>query len=187
MASEFKIVNIDKHQYFDPSMFGEMGTANGYMNGIHATALAMLACDPGGYTFGSRTAGTWYGDKVQAAYDDALPDTLGVLTSTVTNPSRNLYEMAWREFLDIGPKVICMVCDWIDGTADELASRVVLAPRDGHENLHEYLLWKLGGVAIEEPCSELERSLKKFLGSDWKSKYIKVKVEYDEMAKLDYE
>jgi len=185
MSESFIIVNLEKRQCLNPDIFGDMATANGYMKGLHATALALLVCDPGGYTFGDPVGGTWCGDSVHAIYESIAPDSLGFFTATVQDPSRNLYETALKDFVDISPKAVVMLCNWSDDCADTLANNIILASNGDSENIHEYLLWKLGSVAVNERCMILERSLRATLGERWKEKYMKINKEYEEMDKLD--
>ncbi len=185
MSSEFLIVNIAKRQYLDPRTFGESEKPSGFMKGLHSTAIALLVCDPGAYPTAINLGGSWFGDSIHAVYDTIPPDSLGIKTSNLSNPDRNLYEMAWEEFVDIGPEAIVMVCGWIENSADMLASRVVLQSQDGSKSLDEHLLWNLGNAALERRCSVLQIALNKFVGSDWEIQYIRAKTHFENMGLIE--
>ena len=178
MSSTFLIVNVDKRQYLDPSEFGESDTSNGYMQGFHAIAVALLVCDPGGYSMTSPLGGTWCRDRVLAVYDSTPPGSFGVTTSIEDRPNRNLYELSCEEFENISHGAIAIVCNWIEGAADVLVSRILITPHDGQETLNEHLFLQLGCVAIDLRCKTLDEALNRKMGFSWRSKFEEVKQTY---------
>lgn len=111
MGQYYKIVNLDKREYIDPSKFGdglkllEFGcSASGTLCG-----LAILLADGnnrGGGDLGSDdpVVGSWAGNRIVVAGDYA--DDGKFLEEFTPNKEIALYAYAYKSFTDISTKVI---------------------------------------------------------------------------------
>src|SRR3954454_24865959 len=121
MGEYFVIVNPAKRQYLDAFHFGESIKVGGILRGQHGAAVALLICDEAGSI--PPLGGTWVGDPVIATGDSAPPNSAGIPTASATDPQRNLYRMAQKEFEDISLPAIAMLCQRDPEVATDFATR----------------------------------------------------------------
>ena len=164
MGISIRIVNAARRQFLDPDQFPEHDGRTCFLTGVHAAAVAVLACDPAevpGHGYGS-LAGSWCGDAIIAATDAMRPDCHGIRTSTVERPLRNLYDVAGEEYEDLSLRAFAMVCDGQLALAEGLAGLAREEPG---------LFMKLGKVAMTVECESLEDALVEVFGRDWTGFY----------------
>jgi hypothetical protein len=164
MGISIRIVNPSKRQFLDPDQFPEHDGRTAFMTGVHAAAVAVLACDPAevhGHDYGP-LAGSWCGAPIIAATDAMRPDRHGITTSTLDRPLRNLYDVAAEEYEDISLRAFAMVCEGQLALAQGLAG---LAKEESG------LFIKLGKVAMTVGCVDLEDALVEAFGRDWTGLY----------------
>jgi hypothetical protein len=177
VGSSFKIVNIDKRQYLDPTAFGEPATWRQILDGHHAIAVSFLVCDCRPLGDIPPPAGSWHGDRVVVVSDAAPPGEHGVDTATPEEPDRNLYAMASEQFKDVSLRALAMLLGWRGEVAEELARKVGENPYEG-----QVLLGRLGDILhselgdeidVSEDCGRrrLERALARHVGPDWQTRY----------------
>ena len=116
MGSYFKIVNVTKRQYLDPSDFGEAIKWSSVLHGEHCVeALKHLLSDSHAMRKTSRQwdiAGSWAGNSIVLTGDDTSPpDPVGITTSTDDEPRRNLNQLAAEEFQNISNLAIAMLAE----------------------------------------------------------------------------
>ncbi len=160
MGISIRIVNPTKRQFLDPDQFPEHDGRTAFMTGVHAAAVAVLACDPAevpGHGYGP-LAGSWCGDPIIAATDAMRPDRHGIRTSTLDRSNRNLYDVAVEEYEDISLRAFAMVCEGQLGLSEELAGLAKENPG---------LFMKLGKVALTVGCESLEDAHVEVFGRDW--------------------
>jgi hypothetical protein len=166
MGQYFIIVNTDKKQYLSGNSFGEGVADLQVLTGYHSQAIALLMCrmdevrDIEGTLLGS-----WSKDDVIATGEYAESNKHGIITSTETDPERNLYKMAKADFEDISYKALAMLCETHETVCYELAEKVS-KPR------YEKFIFHLGNVINQLGCEPLETALNEILG-DWKQLFEK--------------
>jgi len=116
MGSYFKIVNVTKRQYLDPSDFGEAIKWSSVLHGEHCIeALKHLLSDSHAVREKSKPwdiAGSWSGNSIVLTGDDTSPpDPIGIATSTNDEPGRNLNQLAAEEFQNISNLAIAMLAE----------------------------------------------------------------------------
>lgn len=116
MGSYFKIVNVTKRQYLDPSDFGEPIKWRSVLRGEHCIqAFKYLISDSHAQKGSSNRwdiSGTWAGDRIVLTGDDSSPpDPVGLTTSTANDPTRNLNQMATEEFQNVSSLAIAMLAE----------------------------------------------------------------------------
>lgn len=165
MAVSIRIVNPARRQFLDPDQFPENDQRTMFLTGLHATAVAVLACDPAevpGYGYGS-LARSWCGDPIIAARDAMRPDGHGVRTSTPDRPQRNLYEVASEEYEDISLRAFAMLCEGQIGLVDHLV--------EDAKEAGPGLFMKLGNIVVTVGCEDLGDALVEVFGPNWTGLY----------------
>lgn len=172
MGQYFKIINLDKRQYFSPSIFDEGIKKTSILQGMHAYALGKLI------TYGGELSeenkkwrkgneqgiwfGAWAGDKIAIVGDYAKSNLLGIEPTNPENKAINLYELAELEFENIGGKLILWLIN-DEKFADWLSDRL---------KTNEQYIGKIGYIAYKFP--DINEELKIFLennyGKAWEKK-----------------
>jgi hypothetical protein len=158
MGEYFKIVNPAKQQYIDPINFGEGIKRGGILRGNHGLAVSCLVCRGAGI---GRLFGTWAGDEIFVAGDEAPPDEWGIATATPERPDRNLNRMAGDEFENISCEAIVMLCEFDASLSEEFASKA---------NASGPLLMSLGYAVYQLGYKPIEMALEKIIGKHWTKK-----------------
>ena len=150
MGECFIITNPVKRQYFTIDPFGENSKKSGLITGnnsrsLHAIAVAWLILDTDSEaratSFLGELQGTWFGDRIYLAGDEAPPNPDGVQTSCDGAPMRNLFRLALDEFEDITPRVVAETCERDEDILHFLVHQAYAARSSGADNflLREFL------------------------------------------------
>jgi hypothetical protein len=165
MGQYFIIVNPAKRQYLDAGGFGMSNKRSFLMQGIPGFAVGLLICDDIDDRGPTGLLGSWVGDPIIAAGDDyGIPNPGGILTSSESEPNRNLNQLAHTEYEDITQRVIAMLAHYSGGDAEELAEFGMVCDEG---------LLRLGQVVFALNCQPLKDALDR-LEPRWPSRYKKI-------------
>lgn len=139
----------------------------------------MLTCDTSRAVYLIPRAGTWSRDHVAAVTDHGLPDAEGFITRTDQEPDRNLYQLVSEEYRYIGLEVVAMVCDRLDGVANELARRAQARLIRGGIS-PDLSLRYLGEVVTVTGSDALDYASRTHVGEGWMRQYENSKKSRDE-------
>lgn len=155
MGVYYLVVNPLKREYLDPRRFGS-GTKFGnlFAGDPCSDALKRLIADD--------QEGWWVGDPVVLAADDSgVPNRGGLLTTTASEPARNLYSQARQEFTDISYRALAMLA-----RNPRLSEDLARAAAD-----NSHLLLDLGSVIDEYGVRPLEIALESVVGRPWRKAF----------------
>ena len=159
MGTYYKIANSAKRQYLAPEDFGSSGK-NTWVLTEHlglATALLVGRFEDGAYRPLHPLLGSWHGDAVLFAADNAPGD----------RPSENLYAACWREFQNISLPALAMVLAWREDAAEQLVRRGAPDPVWGWRRLRN-LRDLMDGDLLEPEA--IGRAMEAELGADWRER-----------------
>ncbi len=154
MGQYFLYVNPRKREYVEQGAVGFDDKISGVFEGLPGRAVGLLLCD-GGYDAGPlELVGSWIGDPIIVAGDDyGQPNVAGLVTTTESDPKRNLYHMAVEEFTDITLPAIAMLAYFSSYDAHRIA-RMALE-RDPSKDL----LCACDLILRNDGCKPLEQAL----------------------------
>lgn len=176
MASYYLIVNLDKQQYFNPEVFGDLSTRAGLFKGLYSYALGMLACAPNRYEHDSTLVGSWFNNRLFYAFDfDEEISTADDSNFCPTEEIRGIYYLALRSYENISSQILSLVCSNNEEVLSTLISRMLRPLVLGHAECDHYLLLQLGNAAIELGNSDIQDALAENLGDGWIEVYQKMK------------
>ena len=152
MGQYFLIANPAKKQYVDPGRLGLAQKHYGLFQGLLGRAIALLVRDDQESGGPTGLLGSWVGDPVVAAGDDAgRPNPGGIRTSSDSAPRRNLNQMAREEYEDITVLVAMMLAH--AGHADGLA-KVVLEDQQAAQSICP-LVFSPGCIPLQHALERL--------------------------------
>ena len=168
MGSYFKIVNVTKRQYLDPSDFGEPIKWSSALRGENCVqAFKYLISDLHAVRESSKPwdiSGSWAGDSIVLTGDDSSPpDPIGITTSTADEPSRNLNQMAAEEFQNISNLAIAMLVE--HGHEDQILD---------HAENDECLFLTIADFVMQTSDSRLKAAFENRLKSNWRKRYNEI-------------
>ena len=189
MGTSYYIVNTSKRQYLQPSRFNESSNISGYMDGHHATAVALLVCRKLSeeHVGSEGLAGTWSGDSIWRATDTDRPDMHNIRTSKLGFEGRNLYGLAADEYENISYRAVAMLCDWSNpssprsGVAADLAMHAKSKWSEYGEDagfMRILPFFNLGNAVAYEKYGTLDEALIECFGADWRRKYVEAQEIY---------
>jgi hypothetical protein len=156
MGQYFKVVNIDKRQYFCPSIFNDEIKKGAIMRGIHPKVLGWLIRlddkTSKGVDFGS-----WAGDRIAIVGDESGSEFFGL----DTKPEYHiLNDLVVDQFENIGAKLFLKFSD-LDDFCELIVDEILKESR---------YLGKVAYVIYQYPdkMKKLTDYLNKHLGEQWK-------------------
>lgn len=163
MGQYFKVVNLDKRQYFSPGIFNGAVKIRVATEGIYSYVLARLLVLNEDET---NEIGGWAGDRIAIVGDESGRNFFGLINVEDQEKYVLLNNLVIEEFENIGAKLFCTCID------DEYFCEFILNQLKEDKSY----FGRVGYLVYKHPdiSSNLNSFLKEHFGDDWEKEAGKV-------------